>query len=199
MGAITLGQDHQLGAVEIDPGVVDMIRILIRHDTAGAEEHLPTLRVHMLNAADHPISTGDLILHRALTGIVKVEVIPAVAFRHPDQLPSIVQAMQETFAGVIDEGGTLFVHDSPRFTRVRFHGNHAQHLVAPLVVKELNLRRVRCPVNLAETPRIGKQCVVNRDLAAAGHIKQVRFRLRYRVARLGILEGMELGLELIFG
>ncbi len=58
MVSIAFGERNQVGAVEIDPIVVDEVRILARVSSAGAEPDLPLLFIDAIDAADDELALG---------------------------------------------------------------------------------------------------------------------------------------------
>ena len=87
--AVAFGQDHQAGAVEVHPRMVDVIGVLSGTDAAGAEPDLPLGLVDAVHSADDPFAPGDRVLDRSRPAVVEVEVIPAVALRGPDDLAGL--------------------------------------------------------------------------------------------------------------
>jgi len=114
---VPFGEDRQARAVKIHAAVVDVVRVLPGADAAGAKPDLPALAVHAIDAANHPLAPGDLTLHAAGRGVVEIEVVPAVALRHPDDLPGLVQIVDELLAGVVDERPALLVADGNELAR----------------------------------------------------------------------------------
>ncbi len=109
--AVALGENDQAAAIEIDPAIMDVIGILVGVDAAGAEPDLPRLVIDAIDAAHHPTPLGDLVFHSAGVGVVEIEMVPAVALRHPDDFIRFIEIVGEELAAVVDEGFALFVDD----------------------------------------------------------------------------------------
>ncbi len=87
--ASAVRERRQARAVEVDAVVVDEVRVLARIHAARAEPDLALLLVDAHDVPDHPVALGDLVLHRAGRAIVQIEVVPAVALRHPDDFLAV--------------------------------------------------------------------------------------------------------------
>jgi hypothetical protein len=98
MGAVALRQERQAGAVEVDAGVVEKIRVLARDDAAGAEPDLTIFVVDIFDTANDPLAFCNLIFDFAGLGVVKVEMIPAVPLGHPDDFIGFVEIIAEELA-----------------------------------------------------------------------------------------------------
>ena len=98
MRAIGVGEFGETGAVEIDAAILDEVRILSRNQSAGLEHNLPLGVVHKHDIAHQPFALGDLILHLAGDAVVQVQMLPAVAFRRPDDFLAVVHIVTITTA-----------------------------------------------------------------------------------------------------
>ena len=87
-------------AVEVDPVVVDEVRILARIHAARAEPDLALLFVDAEHVAHDPLALGDLLLHRTGDAVIEVQVVPAVALRHPDDFLAVGDIETVTLARV---------------------------------------------------------------------------------------------------
>ena len=124
-------------------------------------------------------------------------MIPAVPFRHPDDLAGLIEIVAELFVSVINERRLLIVDDCSRAAGVGIDPDDSQHLMTALVEDEPELPRVRLPAEVGDAPRIREQVVGDRNLLSLGHIKQVRLRDRKAVPRLQVLKRLQLRLKLI--
>src|SRR5450759_3947385 len=88
----------EAGTVEVDPVVVEEVWILAGVHAVGAEPDLPLLLVDLLDAANRPLALRDLVLDRPRGTVEQVEVVPAVAFRHPDDLAPVPGVVAELLA-----------------------------------------------------------------------------------------------------
>ena len=174
MRAVALGEKRQARAVEVDAAIVDVIRVLIGVNAAGAEPDLAVLLVHAVHAAHHPFAPRDLVLHLPGLRIVEVEVVPAVALRHPEDLVGRVEVAVELLAAVVDERLALLVDDGAGAAGLGIHRDDAQDLVAALVVEEREPARIRRPAIFLNAPGIGKQLVADRDFLLLAHVEQMR-------------------------
>ena len=121
--ASTRGQRRQAGAVEIDAVVVLEVRVLAGVHAAGAEPELPLLFVDLDDVADRPRALGDLVLHRAGGAVDQIEVVPAVALRHPDHFLAVGEVVAIALAGLQRGGGAVVIEK-----RLRLFGDHRARL-----------------------------------------------------------------------
>ena len=75
MRAVADRQANESGAVEVYPAKVDVVGVLVRIDAARAEPDLLTPGVDPVNAADDPLTPGNLVLQLARTRIEAIEVV----------------------------------------------------------------------------------------------------------------------------
>src|SRR5580698_10207883 len=98
-------------AVEIDAVVVLEVRVFILAHAAGGEPDLTFVVVHLDHVAHHPFASSDLVFHATGTTVIQVEMIPAIAFRHPDDLATHPADIVGKAAPGIDEGpGAIHCH-----------------------------------------------------------------------------------------
>ena len=174
MVRVAVGESRQPGAVEIDPIVVREVRILAGIHAAGAEPDLPLDGIDVLHGAHDPLAFGDLVLHRAGGAVVEIQMVPAVAFRHPDDFLAVVHVVAELLAGigeravrgaVGEERLRLFRDDRARGAGRRVDFDDAVDLVSALVVFEGQRPAVLAPLELGHRVGVRKQRVVDHDLA----------------------------------
>ena len=199
MVRLALGQPREAGAVEVDAVVVDEVRILLLVHPRGAEIDLARLLVHLRHAAHHPLALRDLVLHRAIRPVIEIEVVPAVALRHPDHLLAVAHVEPVLLARVAEEGGRLLGDDGPGPARGGLGLDDAVDLVPPLVVFERDGRAVLAPGRRRRLVGVGEQPVVDVDLPARGSLEHHRLLDVEHVARLGVEPGRVLRLELVLG
>ena len=90
--------------------------------------------------------------------------------------PRVVEIFAEKFAGIINEGLALLVHDRLHHAGLRVHGKHAQRLMPALVEQKSEPRGIRVPAHVVNAPRIFEQIVADGDFLFAGDVEQVRAR-----------------------
>src|SRR5262249_14701582 len=129
MISVGFGQSREAAAVEIDPVVMDEVRVFARIHAAGLEPYLALLLVHFLDAAHDPIAFRDLILHLASHAVVKIEMAPSVALRHPDDLPAVGQIVAVLLSRIAEEGLRLFADDGARLAGAGVNLDHAIDLM----------------------------------------------------------------------
>src|SRR5262249_11343573 len=134
MVRIRFCERNQTGAVEIDPVVMDEIRILPGIHPARLEPDLVLLSVDFFNPSHGPLAPGYLVLNFSAHTIVKVQVIPAVALRHPYDFLTVGQIVAVLLAGVAKEGLRLFADNRARSARCRVHFDYAVDLMSSLVI-----------------------------------------------------------------
>ena len=207
MIGVDAGQRCQAGAVEIDPVVMLEVRILAGIHAAGAEPQLAFVFIHLDHVADRPRALGDLRLHLAGGAVDQIEVIPAVALRHPDHFLAVGEVVAKALAGLERGGGTvviekglgLFRDDRSGLPGMRVDFDHAEHLVAALVVLEAERARVFPPHQIGHVEGVGEQPRIDRDLLLAAHVEHHRLFEVEQVARLRVLHRPVLRLQLILG
>src|ERR1035437_2506719 len=89
--AVGVGERREPAAVEVDPVVLQEIRILLRIHASRPEHDLFVGLVHALHAAYEPVPFRDLVLDRAGGAVHEIKVRPAVALRHPDELLAVIE------------------------------------------------------------------------------------------------------------
>ena len=82
-----------------------------------------------------PFAFRHAVLDRTVRAVDEVEMLPSVAFGQPDDFFPVCHIVAEV-AGVVDEGGGLFVHQCPDGAVVRLHFAYDVTLVSPLVELE---------------------------------------------------------------
>src|SRR6266508_1380077 len=177
--------------------MVDEVRVLSGPNAAGPEPHLALDRVHPFHAADHPLSPGHLVLYLPCLQIIQVQVVPAVALRHPEHFPSVVQVVREALLDVGDKRSALLIDQGDRLTAVGVHADDAEDQMAALVVQEREPLAVAVPADVVDVPRVGEQLVADGHLLPFLNVEETRLRGRDRVAGFAVVEGVELRLELV--
>jgi hypothetical protein len=180
------------------------VGIFTRIHAAGAEPELTLLFVHLHDMADRPGALGDLPGGAGRT-VDQVQVIPAIAFGHPDGLFAIGQVVAIPLAGLERGGGAVVVEKCLRFLRdhrarragLGVNFDHPVDLVAALVVFEREGATVFPPHQLGHVVGIRKQLRVDDELLLAAHVEEYGLLEIEQVPRLGILRRPVLGLELI--
>jgi hypothetical protein len=194
---VRLREGRQAGAVEVDPVVVDEVRVLPRIHAARREPDLAGVLVHLDDAADGPFAPGDLVLHLSGDAVVQIEVVPAVALRHPDHFLAVGDVVAKALAGVAEEGPRLLGHDGARRAGRGVHLDDAEDLVAALVVVERDGRAVAAPLEPRLGVGVGEERRVNDDLRLRRDVEEHRQFDVEHVAGLGVLERRVLRLELV--
>ena len=113
MIAVAFREDHQAAAIEIDAASVRIIGILPGSNSAGVEPDATLRLVDMRHRLHNPFAARDLIFDRASFGINQIKMIPAITLTHPQNF-SLADPVDEKFAGITDEGRTVFVNDRAR-------------------------------------------------------------------------------------
>src|SRR6185369_4137825 len=131
---------------------VDVVRVLRRINAAGAEPDLTFLDINAVDATDEPIAFGDLIFHRAGGLINQIEMVPAIAFRHPNDLAGRFDLLLVELAAVVDESLAGFIDDGAGRARLAIDADDAQRLMAALIVKEDKLLAGFVPMKIADAP-----------------------------------------------
>ena len=91
--------------------------------------------------ANRPVAFRDLVLHLAGRAVVQVEVVPAVALRHPDDLAAVVDVAPVLLAGVAEERRRLLRSMTARaLACCGVDLDDAVDLVSALVVLERDAR-----------------------------------------------------------
>ena len=196
-GLIGHGQPDEARPVEVDPVGVDEIRVLAGDDTAGLEIDLALGFVHLVDGPDDPLPLRDLALDRAGHAVVEVEVVPAVALRHPDHFAAVGDVVAEFLAAVGEERLRLLVDDGPGRARRPVDLDDPVDLMAALVEFEGEGPAVLPPNEVRELVGIGEEGVVDLDPGFCVDREEDGPLDVEGVARLGVLHGMILGLELI--
>ncbi len=178
---------------------MDVVRVLAWMDAAGAEPDLPLGLVHAIDTANNPGTFGDLVLYLPGLGVVKIEMVPAVAFRHPDQFAGTVEVVQEILARVVDERGALLLDDRLDRTACGIDREEPQDLMAALVIDEGEAAGIGGPAVVANAPGVVEEAVIHSDLPAAGDIEHLRSLYRQRVAGLDVGVRVQLRLDLVAG
>ena len=187
MIGVRLGQGRQPGAVEVDSVVVDEVGILARVHAARAEPDLARLLVGLDDAADDPVALRDL---RGAAGraVIEIEVVPAVALRHPDDLLPVLDIVAVLLARIAEERLRLLGDDRSGFAAGGVDFNDAIHLVAALVVLERHRRAVLAPNERRHVIRVGEQRPVDDVLPPGFDLEDHRLLDVEHIARLGVHE-----------
>src|SRR5262249_34093255 len=146
------GKPGEAGAVEIDPAMVDVIRVLIRIEAADPKCDLILLWIEMIHATNEPFALRN---GRGLfrLRVDPVNMIPAAAFAHPDEFAAFGQESQESLVRIIEERFAFFIDKSFDLARFAIDGDDTHDLMAALVVKEAELFRIGGPLAISDRPR----------------------------------------------
>lgn len=199
MVAVGLGERDESGAVEVDPVGVDEVRIPPRVHPAGAEVDLARGGVHLVHAPHQPRAFRDLTLHPARDAVVQVEVVPPVALGHPDDFLSVGELEAVLLRRVLEEGGHRLRDDGARLPGRRIDLDHAERLVAALVVLERHGAPVLPPDERRHVVSVREEGVGHRDLLRPLDLEEHRLLGVEHIAGLVVEERGVLGLELVFG
>jgi hypothetical protein len=194
---ICLGQPGQPRAIEVDPVVVDEVRVLARVHSARAEDLPALLLIDLHHSPDDPLALRDLVLHLPGGSVHQVQVVPAVALGHPDHLFAVADVVTQLLAGVGEEGLGLLADDGAGARRGGIHFDDAEPLVSPLVVLEGNGRAVLAPLQPRKRVRIRKQTALDVELPLRFDMEQDRLLEVESVPRLRVEPRRVLWLELI--
>src|SRR5262249_30723287 len=93
-----------------------------------------------LNAAHDPFAFRDLILHLAGHAVEKIEMVPSVALRHPDDLPAVGQIVAVLLARIAEEGLRLLADDGARLAGAGVNLDHAIDLMPRWLYSNVNAR-----------------------------------------------------------
>ena len=158
---------REAGAVEVDAVVVDEVRILSGIHAARAEPDLALVFVDAEHVAHDPFALGDLLLDRAGDAVIEIQVVPAVAFRHPDDFLAVGDVEAVTLARVRKERFRLLADDRSRLAGQAVDRNDAIDLMTALVVFERHGTAVFAPGQRLVVVGIRKQRIVDEDLLLA--------------------------------
>src|SRR6185437_8908682 len=156
---------YEVRAVEVDAIVVQEIRILASVHAASGEINLTLGLVDVLDVAHDPVALGDLTLHAAGGAVVEIEMVPAVALRHPDHFAAVGDVVAELLPGVADvvarrpvveEGLRVLRDDDARRAGRAVDLDHAVLLVAALIVLEGEGMAILAPGEPRYRIRIGE-------------------------------------------
>ena len=206
--AVGLGVLDQVRPVEVDAVVVEEVGVLAGDHPARLEPDAAVRHVHAVHGAHDPLALRDLVLHPAGDAVVQVEVVPPVPFRHPDDLPSVVDVVAELLPriprvgahpAVVEEAGHLLGDDGPRLARLRIHLDDAVDLMAALVVLECERPPVVPPLHRRDPVRVREERVVDLHPRAALDIEEHGPVEVEHVARLAVEHRVQPGLQPILG
>ena len=93
VGAVAVGQLPESRSIQPDAAQVEMVGVLVLVASPRPEPH--RVLVDVLDLAHNPVALGQLAAHLAGATVVAVQVVPAVALRHPEPVAGAVDAMQE--------------------------------------------------------------------------------------------------------
>ena len=132
-----------------------------------------------------------------MRAVVEVEVVPAVAFGHPDHFVPVLHVEPVLLAGVAEERLRLFRDDGARGAECCVDLDDAVDLVAALVVLERDRAAVLPPYQRRLIVGIRKQRVFDGEDLPVLDVKHDRPFDVENVARLRVLERAVLRLELV--
>ncbi len=167
MGAVALGQERETGAVDIDAGEMDVIRVLILVVAHDAQSQVAGFCIEMIDGPHDPVTLGDRADQLARGRVEAVEVIVSGALGHPDDLAPIVEDVQVGLVGVVDECVARFLDDDPGLACLGIDSHDAQRLVAALVVEVVEGAGIGCPLDAVDAPGVADGRVAELDLAEA--------------------------------
>jgi hypothetical protein len=113
--------------------------------------------IYFVHPANYPFPFGDLIFYFAACAVVEVEVIPAVAFRHPDDFFAVIHVVPIFFAGITEKCFGFFVNDGARTSAFGIHFDDAVNLMPALVVFKSEAAAVLPPRRPGKRERIGEE------------------------------------------
>jgi len=134
----------QSAAVHVDVVIPDQVRISFFGYAVGGEIDAPGIFVHSDDVAHIPFPLGDLIFNATAFAVVEVEVVPIVAFAHPNDFFVVSQIVAET-ARIIDEGFGCFFDQAAYKAILSRHFQYTVDFVRPFVVFEGNAAVVFVP------------------------------------------------------
>jgi hypothetical protein len=83
-----------------------------------------------------PGASGDLILYLPGFRIDQIEMVPAIAFGHPDNFASGIKEISMNLVGIVNERFADFLSDGSHLSRYCIDADQADDLMAPLIVEE---------------------------------------------------------------
>ena len=95
MHSLVGGQVGQSVAVESDAVVAYQVGILLLLHTVGGEVDAAVLLVHLQHLSYIPFPFGDLVRGSCRASVVHIQVVPVVAFAHPDEAFAVLQVVAE--------------------------------------------------------------------------------------------------------
>jgi hypothetical protein len=119
--------------------------------------------VDLRDTANYPWTLSDLLLRLASGAVVEIQVIPAIALRHPDNFLSAVHFVPEG-PPIVEESFGFLGDDCARAARRAVNLNDPVDLMAALVVFECQGATVRPPGHARECIRVRKEVVGNAEL-----------------------------------
>jgi len=140
---------------------MEKIRVLSLIHAASQKPHLTPLFIHPLHTPHHPLAFRDLIFHLAGAAVIKIKVVPAIAFRHPDDFLTVIQVMAKFLAGVEKESRALFIDQSSSRAGRRIHFDYPINLMAALIVFKGESPAILPPGKVRKVKGIGKEGPVN--------------------------------------
>lgn len=157
VGPIAVGEEGQVGTVEVHAGEVEVVGVLGRVEAAGPEPDLAGLTVEMFDATDHPGSGGDGKAERTGVSVHEEQMIPTGTFGHPEDFASGIQMFDIGFVGVIDERGRGLIDDhlGAGSAGGPVEGDQSDAGMTAFVVEEAESGTVGCPAELFEAPGLG--------------------------------------------
>ncbi len=164
MGTNAVSQPLQAGTIEINPVDMDEIGIDTRFFSAGAEQDLLFFLIHKEYVADHPCSFGNLVQNPARLAAYPVQVVPAVAFRGPEDLFAILHIITVTFAAIADESRAGFLNQGADASVGAAHFKDPVNLVSSLVVFKGECPAVLPPFKGTDIELLVKQPVICQKL-----------------------------------
>ena len=188
MGAVTLGQHYEPGAVHIYSREVQVVGVLPRSDSAGEEPDLLAFFIDVFDRAHHPVALRDRVLHGAGGDVDSPEVAPATAFGHPQEFAARVQPVTPSLGCPIHHGFWGLLDHSADFSGA-VDGQDPVLLMASLVVVDVEFLTVRSPLNI-QCPALGEGVwivlLVHVILSKSVHSKDPKTRVGQGISRLGI-------------
>ena len=187
---------NQVFPVEADAVIADEIRVFTGLYTICGEVNLPVFFIYTKHFAHIPFAFGDLVDGLRSGAVVHVEMVPVVAFAHPDDMLVVPQVMAE-MAGVVYVFITAFLYQWTYLAGLCRKFQYPVHLMPALIVFEGYGTAVRVPFRAVYLILLGKQISGRDNTASCLHFIDARHLKWKFISRFGILLLVELRLQLV--
>ena len=192
-------QVHQTRSIKFHFVVMDVIGVFTCIFAATFEDDGTILLIDVHHFANHPFAFRDLIFDGSLLGIEQIQMVPAVAFRHPNDFLGVFQVVAVMFSAVFHIRLAFFFDQNADGARGSVHFNHLIQLVSTLVELEGEVLAVWCPVCVTQIKLIFKSFRIDGDLRGLFNIEQARTFDRQCVTRFQVVAFLQNWLKLRFG